>query len=122
MFETLHKSKQISVIALDRLGDYIELLQIELKLQGRELGMQLMGFVAAGLFGVLAAIFAGVAIIVSFWDSEYRPLAAWFVVALYLGAAGAGIWLASKHKPAASGFSNLRSELKRDADLVKESL
>lgn len=122
VFETLHKSKQISVIALDRLGDYIELLRIELKLQGRELGMQVMGFAAAGLFGALAAIFAGVAIIVSFWDSEYRALAAWFVVALYLSAAGSGIWLASKHKPAASAFSTLRSELKRDADLVKESL
>jgi uncharacterized membrane protein YqjE len=122
VFETLQKSKQISVIALDRLGDYMELLRIELKLQGREIGMQIMGFAVAGLFGVMAAFFVGVAIIVSFWDSDYRGLAAWFVVALYLGVAGAGIWLASKHKPAASAFSTLRNELKRDADLVKESL
>jgi uncharacterized membrane protein YqjE len=122
MFETLHKSKQISVIALDRLGDYIELLRIELKLQGRELAMQLLGFAVAGLFGLLAAIFVGVALIVSFWDSDYRGLAAWFVVALYLAVAGIGMWLSSKHKPAVSAFSTLRNELKRDADLVKESL
>lgn len=122
MFETLQKSKQISVIALDRLGDYMELLRIELKLQGRELGLQMLGYAAAGLFGLLAVVFLGVAIILSFWDTEYLPIAAWGVVALYLAAAGAGIWLARKHAGSGSAFNTLRTELKRDVDLVKETL
>lgn len=122
MFERLQKSKQISVIALDRLGDYIELLRIEMKLQSRELGMQIMGFAVAALFGFFAALFVGIAIIVSFWDSDYRGLAAWFVVALYLAGAGVGVWLAGKHKPDVSAFSTIREELRRDADLVRESL
>lgn len=122
MFETLHKSKQISVIALDRLGDYIELLRIELKLQGRELGMQLLGYMVAALFGVLIALFLGVAIIVTFWDSPYRTLAAWGVVVLYGAIVAAAISFSLKHSRSESAFSTLRNELKRDVDLVKESI
>lgn len=122
MFETLQKSKQISVIALDRLGDYMELLRIELKLSGRELAMQAVGYAAAALFGLLAVVFVGIAIILSFWDTEYLAIAAWGVVALYLAAAGIGIWLARRHAGKASAFDTLRTELKRDVDLVKENL
>ena len=122
MFETLQKSKQISVIALDRLGDYMELLRIELKLQGRELGLQMLGYAAAGLFGLFALLFLGIAIILSFWGTEYLPIAAWAVVALYLAAAGAGVWLARKHAKGGSALNTLRAELKRDVDLVKENL
>lgn len=122
MFETLQKSKQISVIALDRLGDYMELLRIELKLQGRELALQMVGYAAAALFGLLAVIFIGIAIILTFWNTDYLPIAAWAVVALYLAAAGGGVWLARKHARAGSAFNTLRTELKRDVDLVKETL
>jgi len=122
VFETLQKSKQISVIALDRLGDYIELLRIELKLQGRELGMQIGGYLAAALFGVLLSIFLGIAIIVTFWDSPYRTLAAWAVVALYAALAAAAVSFSLKHAQIGSAFSTLRNELKRDVELVKESI
>lgn len=121
MFETLQKSKQISVIALDRLGDYIELLRIELKLQGRELGMQLLGYMVAALFAVLLAVFLGVAIILTFWDT-HRALAAWGVVVLYGAIAGGGIYFSLKHSHAGSAFSTLRNELKRDVELVRESI
>lgn len=122
MFETLQKSKQISVIALDRLGDYFELLRIELKLQGRELGIQLLGYIVAAFFGVLVALFLGVAIIVSFWDSPYRALAAWVVVAIYAGIAGVAVSFSLRHAHNGSPFSTLRNELRRDVDLVKESI
>ncbi len=122
MFETLHKSKQISVIALDRLGDYIELLRLELQLQGRDLGIQLMCYAAAALFGVLAAIFIGIAIIVSCWDTEYQALAGWGVVGLYCAVAGGCIYRARRQAHEGSPFDTLRNELKRDVDLVKESI
>jgi uncharacterized membrane protein YqjE len=122
VFETLHKSKQISVIALDRLGDYIELLRLELKLQGRDLGIQVACYAAAALFGLLAVIFIGVAIIVSFWNSDYLPLAGWIVVLLYGVLAGACVYLARRQPHEGSAFATLRNELKRDVDLVKESI
>jgi len=122
VFETLHKSKQISVIALDRLGDYIELLRLELKLHGRDLGIQLACYAAAALFSVLTVIFIGVAIIVSFWNSEYLGLAGWGVVVLYGAVAAACIYLARRQAHEGSPFSTLRNELKRDVDLVKETI
>lgn len=122
MFETLHKSKQISVIAMDRLGDYIDLLRIEMKLQGREIAAQLLGYAIGVLFALLAAIFAGLAIIVTYWDTPHRALSAWIVVALYVVIAGAGYFVIRKHMHAASPFTTLRNELKQDVDLVKESI
>ena len=122
MFETIRKSKEISVIAKDRLGDYFELLRIEMKLQGRELGMLALGAVVAGMFALIAVIFLGLAIIVSFWDTEYRALVAWLVVALYAAVAAISAAFGLKHKPSGSALATLRNELRRDVDLVKESI
>lgn len=122
MFETLKKTKQLSVIALDRLGDYLALFRIEMKMQGREIGTQVAGYAAAGLCGVFALLFAGIAIIVSFWDSDYRALAAWVVVALYAFGAWAGISLARRHTGKVAALNTLREEIRRDAALVRESL
>jgi uncharacterized membrane protein YqjE len=122
MFETIRKSKEISVIAKDRLGDYFELLRIEMKLQGRELGILALGSVVGAVFALIAVVFLGFAIIVSFWDTEYRVLAAWLVVALYAVIAGVSISVGLKHKPSGSALATLRNELRRDVDLVKESI
>ena len=121
MFEAIKKSRQISIIALDRLGDYIDLLRIEMKLQGRELGVMLLSAIAGAVFGLLATIFLGVAIILTWWDSPYRTLAAWGVVVLYGVVAAIGLSFASKHRPG-SALGTLRDEIRRDAAVVKESL
>lgn len=122
MLNALRKSKQLSAIALDRLSDYLALVRIELKMQGRELKLQLLGLFAAALCAFYSLLFIGVAIIVSFWDSEYRAIAAWAAVALYMGLAGAGMALAKRHTGKAATLNTLREEIKRDADLVRESL
>ncbi len=122
MLKALQKSKQLSVIAIDRLGDYLALLQIELKLQGRELGAQLAGYVLAAMCVFFLLLFTGIAIIVTFWDSDYRNVAAWLVVGLYAAAAGAGISLARQHAGRGTGMMTLRDEIKRDVALVRESL
>jgi len=109
-------------MALDRLGDYLALLRIEMKLQGREIGVQLIGYLSAVLFALFALLFIGIAIIVSFWDSNYRGIAAWSVVALYIGAAGIGVGVARQHAHRTAALTTLREELKRDVDLVRESL
>ena len=122
MLKALQKSKQLSLIALDRLGDYLALLQIEMKLQGRELGAQLAGYVLALMCAFFALLFTGVAIMVTFWDSDYRNIAAWLVVALYAATAAAGISLARQHAGRGAGMMTLRDEIKRDVALVRESL
>lgn len=122
MLNALRKSKQLSAIALDRLGDYLALVRIELKLQGRELKLQLVGLFTAVLCIFYFLLFIGVAIIISFWDSAYRAVAAWATVALYMGLAGVGMALAKRHTGKAATLNTLREEIKRDADLVRESL
>ncbi len=122
MFETLKKSRQLAAIALDRIGDYVALLRIEMKLQGRELGVQVAGYAAAALFALFALLFFGIALIVSFWDSDYRALAAWVVVALYAGGVAAGMALARRHAGRESPLRALGEEMRRDIALVRESL
>lgn len=122
MLKALQKSKQLSVIAMDRLGDYLALLQIEMKLQGREFGAQLAGYVLASMSVFFMLLFTGIAIIVTFWDSDYRNTAAWLVVGLYAATAGAGISLARQHAGRGTGMMTLRDEIKRDVALVRESL
>lgn len=122
MLESIQKARQLSLIALERVGDYLALLRIELKLQGRELMVQMVGYLAAALFGLFMLLFLGIAIIVSFWDSDFRALAAWFVVLLYAGGAAAGIALARRHAGKGAGLGTLREELRRDVALVRETL
>ena len=122
MLEALQKSKQLSIMAMNRLRDYLALFRIEMKLQSREIGVQLIGYLSAAVFALFALLFIGIAIIVSFWDSSYRGIAAWVVVALYIGAAGASVALARRHAHRPAALTTLREEFRRDVDLVRESL
>jgi uncharacterized membrane protein YqjE len=122
MFSALHKSKQLYMITLDRVGDYMDLLRVEMKIRETQLGIRIAGFTVAILFTLLATVFLGLAIIISFWDSDYRALAAWFVVLLYGGIAGVCFNMCLKHFRSPPLTTNLRSELQRDIELVKESI
>lgn len=119
---SLQKSKQIYIIALDRISDYLDLLKVEMKIREHQIALRIAGFAVAALFGLLAVVFFGLAIIISFWDSAYRPLAAWFVVLLYGGIAGISLNLSLKHFRSPPLTNMLRSELRRDLDTIKESL
>jgi uncharacterized membrane protein YqjE len=111
------------MIALDRVSDYLDLLKVEVKIRENELVLRLAGYAVAALFGILATVFFGLAIIVSFWDSDYRALAAWFVVVLYAGIAGISVRLClDKFRAQTSIGSTLRTELRRDIDVIKDSL
>ncbi len=122
MLEALQKSRQLSVMALDRLTDYLGLLHIEMKLLSRELGVQLISYLAVALFVLFALLFIGIALIVSLWDSEYRGVAAWVVVALYMSLAGGALAIARRAVTRTGVLATLREELRRDADLIRESL
>ncbi len=122
MLEVLRKSRQLAVIALDRVGDYLALLRIEMKLQGREIGVQVAGYLAAAIFALFALLFIGIALIISFWDSDFRALAAWVVVPLYAGGAAAGSAQARHHAGREAPLQALRDEMRRDIALVRENL
>lgn len=122
MLEVLQKSKQLSLIAIHRLGDYLSLIRIEMQLQRRELTAQFAGYLLATLCLLFALLFVGVAVIVTLWDSEYRGVAAWSVVMLYLLMAAGGLLLARQHAGRSAAWSTLREEIRRDMAMVRESL
>ena len=121
MLNTIRKSKKLYAIALNRLEDYKELLRIELKLQGRSVGVQILSYVLMAVCALLAMLFVGFAIIVSAWDTAWRTEAAWLVVALYLGLAGALFYFV-RHFHGESALTTLRGEIRRDIETLKESL
>ena len=49
MFETIEKARHLGVIALERIGDYLELLRISGEIQGRHLKKRLLRFVMVAL-------------------------------------------------------------------------
>lgn len=122
MFAALHKSKQLYMITLDRVGDYMDLLRVEMKIREHNIALRIAGFAIAGLFALLATVFLGIAIIVSFWGTDYRALAAWFVVLLYGGIAGISLYYCLKHFRSPPLTNSLRSQLQRDIDVIKESI
>lgn len=122
MFSALYKSKQLYLITLDRVGDYMDLLRVEMKIREHQLAIRIAGFTVAILFTLLATIFFGLAIIVSFWSSEYRTLAAWFVVLLYGVIAAVCFNVCMKHFRSPSLGTTLRTELQLDINAIKESL
>ena len=121
MLEAIRESRQISAMVLDRIGDYLILARIELTIQSREIFLQIAAYVAAMLCSIFTIFFLGLAIIISFWETGYRIVAAWSVVMLCILACAGGLAIARRHsgKP---GLRSLREELKRDAELLRENL
>ena len=122
MLSSLHKSKQISFMVMDRLSDYLSLARIELQLQGRELIMQALSYSAAALFLFLMLLFFGVAMLTSFWETPHRTLAAWSVVALYTLGAVTSINFARRHAEKLIALSSLSQEIKEDAIILRQAL
>lgn len=120
MFETIKKAKQIGVIALERVGDYLDLLKISAEIQGQNLKKLLVGYAIVGLFAVLSLIFLGLAVIVTFWDTPYRIMSAWGVVAAFALAAVAVYFATPSRVGSASAFETVREELQQDIKLMKD--
>lgn len=122
MLSALHKSKQLYLITLDRIADYLDLLKVEMKIREYQLAFRMAGFAVAFLFGLLATIFLGLAIIISFWDTPLRVAAAWIVVLLYAAVAGISLYYCIQHFRSPPLSATLRNELQRDINVIKENL
>lgn len=120
MFESIEKARQLGVIALERIGEYLELLRISAEIQGQDLKKRIFGFVMVALFAVLSLIFVGLAVIVTCWDTPYRVTAAWGVAAFYALIA-LGAYLSGQNQPyPVSALDTLRDEVQEDIKLMKD--
>ena len=98
MFDAIDKAKQVALIGLDRMGDYFELLSIEIEIQRHYLAEHLLARLVMFIFVFLTGIFLGFAIIVSYWDSIYRIHAAWGVMLGYALLASLSYVVSSRKK------------------------
>lgn len=121
MFAALKKSRQLYLITTDRIGDYLDLLRVEMKIREHNIALRIAGFTIALLFALLATVFLGLAIILTFWET-YRALAAWAVVLLYGGIAGISFALCMKQFRSQPIATTLRNEFHRDIDTIRGSL
>lgn len=122
MFESLQKARYLAGMALERVDDYLQLVRISAEIQRQELKRRIVGFLIMGMLVLLALIFLGLAIVVTFWDTPYRTISAWVVAGVYgLGAVVAYLVLNDESiaKPA-SPFETLRDELQQDIKLMKD--
>jgi uncharacterized membrane protein YqjE len=120
MFETIRKARQIGTIALERVGEYVELLKISAEIQGQNLKKRIVNFVMVALLAVLSLIFLGLAVIVTCWDTPYRVVSAWGVASFYALATFVAYIAAPSRADSVSAFDTVREELQQDIKLMKD--
>jgi uncharacterized membrane protein YqjE len=120
MFETIKKAKEIGALILERLSEYLELVKISVEIQGRNFKRRLIGYVVITFLSVLSLVFAGVAVIVTFWDTPYRVVSAWGVAAFYALTAFVVYFATPGQADSVSAFDTVRDELQQDIKLMKD--
>ncbi len=120
MFESINKARQLGALVLERVGDYLELLKISAAIQGQNLRKRIISYAMVALFAVLSLVFAGVAVIVTCWDTPYRVISAWGVVAFYALGTFLFFLTAPNQADSVSAFDSVREELQQDIKLMKD--
>ncbi len=112
--ERLRRLRRIAAFAAERSGDYVELIGIELSLYRAALVATVIGSVALVFCGLGTLGFVSVAAIVSFWDTEYRKLAAWLVAGAWLLITLISLAISKRSAPKGSPFSELSHQVRLD--------
>lgn len=119
MFRTVEKARLLGALALERVDEYLELVKISVEIQGQHLKRRFIHLMVVALFAVLTLIFLGLALIVTFWDTPYRLMAAWGVAGAYALVAFL-TYMATPVPQATSTFDTVRDELQEDIKLMKD--
>lgn len=120
MFETIRKARQVGTIALERLGEYLELLRISAEIQGQSLKKRVIGYAMVALFVVLSFVFLGLAVIITCWETPYRVISAWGVAAFFTLLAFVFYIGTPSRADSVSAFDTVRDELQQDIKLMKD--
>jgi uncharacterized membrane protein YqjE len=120
MFETIKKARQVGAIALERVGEYLELLKISAEIQGQNLVKRVVGYAIVAFFAVLSFIFVGLAIIITFWDTPYRVISAWGVAGFFILIVLIAYMGTPSRAASVSAFDTVRDELQQDIKLMKD--
>jgi len=117
--ERLRRLRHIAEFAANRMGDYVELVGIELSLYRSALVTTLLSCVAL-LFCALGTLaFVSVAVVVSFWDTPQRGLAAWLMAGAWLLITLIALYVAVRNAPRSSPFAELSRQVRLDTDAAR---
>lgn len=117
--ERLRRLRRIAEFAAERSGDYVELIGIELSLYRTALVATLISGVALVFCALGTLGFVSVAAIVSFWDTDYRKLAAWLVAGAWLLITLVSLAISRRSAPKGSPFNELSRQVRLDTDAAR---
>lgn len=107
----------------DALASRWELARLEWAVERNRLVQSLVGLAILGMGGLLVLVFAGFAVIVTWWDTEHRILVAWLVCAVFAFIALVGLFMwrfAAMRKD--KRFAGLSAELASDRNWIAQQL
>lgn len=103
--------------------DRLELAHLEWQDQKKRLVQLLVLAIGVASLTVVALVVLSIALVVHFWDTDHRTMAAWIVASVWLvGWGGALATLISIATTSAEAFAFTRRELVRDWNDIKERL
>lgn len=119
MFARLARARTIATFASWRVGDYAELLKLEVAQYRKALVLSMVGLVALALCGVATGAFVSVAVLVTYWDTPIRVPVAWAIAAVWAVLAIVAAWLASRVTREDQPFATLADQIRLDIEAVK---
>lgn len=115
----LARYKRIAEFAMSRLSDYAELCALELVTYRSALVSMISAYVAMIFCALFALGFFSLAVLVSFWTTDYRVAAAWCIFVAWLLLALIAFVVARRSTPDAAPQSVLSEQIKLDLDTIK---
>jgi uncharacterized membrane protein YqjE len=121
MLRTIRKIKHVLSFSAERIGDYAELLQIELALFKQGVVKTVISYVVMVVSMMMFLTFVSVAVLVTSWDTPYRVIVAWAITAVWFVLALISFYLA-RTALTPSPLGELGDEIRRDVAAIRESL
>ena len=114
--------KSVGAFCAQRGGDYAELLSLELADTKTKLLRELIAMVALAIGLLFALSFLCIALIATAFGTSYFVDVAWGVAGTWIVVSIAAFFVLRAQLRGASHFAALRSELRKDAQVIKEAL
>lgn len=108
--------------AAGRLGQYAELLHIEMAMYRQSLVRSLIALVALVLTGMGAAAFISIAALVHFWDTPWRRMTAWIIAGVWFAIALISFLIVRRGVPDGLPFQSLGEQMRLDADTLRDAM
>lgn len=121
MLQGIRKAKILIPFFSQRVADYAALAQLDLITFRNELVVAIIG-AAVGVTSVLMLLcFVCIAVLITEWETRYRILTAWLIVAAWSLIVTASSLLARILIKGSSPFKNIASEIALDLSVIKNT-